>query len=278
MPFPSRPVRFAVQFRAALCLLVGAPLAGAPLAAQQHETAFSWSGTLADGRRVYIKDVNGSITVTRSRNGRVEVSAEKRWRRGDPSDVRIEQRSIDGDLLVCALWQEDAACDRGGIRTPKGRWRDRSEVTVHFTVRVPEGVPVDLHTVNGGIEVSDVTAGVTAETVNGSIAARSTGGPVRASTVNGSIAVTMGQVGPADTLEYHTVNGAITLTLPPQVSASVECRTVNGQVVTDLPLTVTGAVGGTGRRRVVGTIGTGTPTALLRAETVNGRIHLRPGT
>ena len=273
MPFLSRPVRFAIQISAALSLM-----AGAPLAAQQHEAAFSWSGTLADGRRVYIKDVNGSITVTRSRNGRVEVSAEKRWRRGDPSDVRIEQRSIDGDLLICALWQADAACDRGGIRTPKGRWRDRGDVSVHFTVRLPDGIPIDLHTVNGGIEVNDVTAAVTAESVNGSIAARSTGGPVRASTVNGSIAVAMGQVGPADTLEYHTVNGSITLTVPPQVSATVECRTVNGQVVTDLPLTLIGAVGGTGRRQVRGTVGPGAHTALLRAETVNGRIYLRPGT
>lgn len=238
---------------------------------QRRDNAFTWSGSIPSGRRILIKNINGPIEVERSTSGRVEVTAEKRWRRGNPEDVRIEQRKIGDEVLICALWTEDSRCEESGIQTPRNsRWNERNDVSVHFLVRVPEGVRVDVNTVNGGLTVSGVTTDVRASTVNGSIEARSAGGPVRAKTVNGSIRVSMGSMGSADDLEYESVNGSITLELPSNFGAQLELSTVNGRVSTDFPITVSGTLS---PRRLRGTIGSG--STRLRASTVNGSVALR---
>lgn len=237
----------------------------------RRDKAFTWSGTVPSGRRVMIKNVNGGIEVERSTSGRVEISAEKRWRRGDPEAVRIEQKMVGDDVLVCALFGENARCDERGIRSEgRSTWNSRNDVSVRFTVRVPDGVRVDLSTVNGGLDVTGVSNEVDARTVNGSITARSAGGPVRAKTVNGSITVSMGMLGRAADLEYESVNGAITIELPANAGAQLDLSTVNGRVSTDFPITMSGTLS---QRRVRGTVGDG--AARIRASTVNGSVTLR---
>ncbi len=237
----------------------------------QRDNAFRWSGVIPDGRRLLIKNINGAIDVQRSTSGRVEVTAEKRWRRGNPDDVRIEQKMLGEDVLVCALWHEDSRCDENGIHTDRRtRWNERNDVSVNFAVRVPDGVRVNLSSVNGGIEVSGVTTDVQASTVNGGINARSAGGPVRARTVNGSIRVSMGSLNRATDLEYETVNGTIVIELPANFGAQLELSTVNGRVTTDFPITISGTLS---PRRLRGTVGDG--STRLRASTVNGSITLR---
>ena len=260
----------------ATALLLTAALAATAVAQDRdreskRDDAFTWSGTIPSGRRIMIKNINGGIEVERSTNGRVEVRAEKRWRRGNPEDVRIEQKKIGEDVLVCALFSESSRCDESGIHTDRRtKWNDRNDVSVRFIVRVPDGVRVDLSTVNGGVEVTGVSNEVDAHTVNGSIIARSAGGPVRAKTVNGSITVSMGTLGSADDLDYETVNGAITIELPSNFGAQLELSTVNGRVSTDFPITISGTLS---PRRVRGTVGNG--ATRLRASTVNGSVTLR---
>lgn len=242
--------------------------------AQSSEDAFNWSGSVPSGRRIIVKNINGPIRVERSSSNRVEVSAEKRWRRGNPNDVRIEQpRLSSGDVLVCALFTAESTCDENGIHSPRNRNRndnDRNDVSVHFVVRVPDGVRVDVATVNGGLDVNGVSAQVDASTVNGGIVARSSGGPVRAKTVNGSVTVAMGSINSNDDLEYETVNGSVTLELPANYGGQLELSTVNGRVSTDFPITITGTLS---PRRLRGSIGNG--SSHIRASTVNGSVTLR---
>ncbi|MFY7922364.1 MAG: DUF4097 family beta strand repeat-containing protein [Gemmatimonas sp.] len=245
------------------------------LAAQdsRRENAFTWSGTVPSRGTLFIKNINGGIEVERSTNGRVEVTGEKRWRRGNPEDVRIEQKSSGDNVVVCALYTEGSTCSESGIKSERrSRWNDRNDVSVRFVVRVPEGTRVDLATVNGSIDVRDVSTEVHATTVNGSITARSAGGPIYAKTVNGSINVSMGSLGRADDLEYETVNGAITLEFPANFGAELELSTVNGRVSTDFPITVSGTLS---PRRLRGTVGDG--RTRVRASTVNGSVTLRKG-
>jgi DUF4097 and DUF4098 domain-containing protein YvlB len=98
----------------------------------------------------------------------------------------------------------------------------------------------------------------------------STTGYAEAQTVNGSIRAAMKGASPPERLDFHTVNGGITLDLPDGFAADVEAQTVNGDVSTDFPLTIQGRFG---PRRVFGKIGGG--GTRLSLETVNGSIRLR---
>ncbi len=237
----------------------------------QRQSAFSWSGTITPDRQLFLRNINGGITVERSTSGRTEVTAEKQWRRGNPANVRIVQKPSGENVVICALWNEESICEEEGIRTPRNsRNKGTDDVAVHFTVRVPEGVRLDLSTVNGSIEVNGATREVVATTVNGSLHARSTGGPVRARTVNGSIDVAMGSLGNTEELDYKAVNGSITIELPSSLGAQLDFATVNGRVATDFPVTVSGTIPS---RRLRGTVGDG--RIRLRASTVNGAITLR---
>ena len=274
MRFP-RGITYAVGFVATLAFVAPAiaQSGNSRGGGENRSDAFNWSGTIANGNSVIIKNINGPIRVERSSGRQVEVTAEKRWRRGNPADVRIDQpRTSNGDIVICALWSSESTCDAQGIHTPRN-WRGNgnrnNDVSVHFVVRVPNGVRVDLETVNGNLEMTGINSEVRAETVNGSIEARSNGGPVRAKSVNGSITIGMDNVSSSADLSYETVNGSIELQLPSNFGAQLELSTVNGRVNTDFPVTVVGTLS---PRKLRGSIGNG--AARLRATTVNGSISL----
>lgn len=258
----------------AALLLVTAPAA---LAAQESGSApFTWTGEAAPGSWLRLRNVNGSVRVEGGDGAEVEVRATKRWRRGDPEDVRVRVTRYGPDgrnVLVCAVWY-DAECDENGYRGPNGRrGRDGGDddVSVEFVVRVPRGVNVAPSTVNGSVRVTGVAAEVRVSAVNGGVEARSLGGPVSASTVNGDVDVRVASLAGRD-LSFATVNGSVTVALPAQLDADVELSTVNGSLEADYPLTLTGRVN---PRRIRATVGRGGPR--LRFSTVNGSVTLRRG-
>jgi hypothetical protein len=245
---------------------------------------FRWSGAVASGRWVYARNLNGSVRVERATGAQLEVVAVKRYRRGNPEDVTVQVTRVgsgEGDVLVCALWRDITEdCDEGGYRTYSGgnrrrgdRWyRDNDDdVSLEITVRVPNGVKIDVSSVNGGLEIDGVTSEVEAHTVNGGIDARSSGGPVNATTVNGDIDVRMGAIGTGN-LDFSTTNGSIEVTVPDGLNAEVTMRTVNGSVGADFPMTVNGRIN---PRRIAATIGKG--GMRIDLSTVNGSIDLRKG-
>jgi hypothetical protein len=260
-----------------LTALAAVTLAVTAAGAQQrsNDRDFSWDGRVSNGHWLYVRNLNGSIRVERSSGDRAEVTAVKRWRRGNPEDVRIETRRIggdDGDVIICAFWTENASCDEDGYRSRGDNdWRGRREndVSVEFTVKLPAGVRLGVSTVNGGVDVNGATSEVRASTVNGRVSAQSSGGPVNASTVNGDIDVRMRDLGTGD-LEYSTVNGSIEIEVPANLDADVDMRTVNGSLTADFPITLQGRVN---PRRIRATIGKG--GRRLRLETVNGSVELR---
>jgi hypothetical protein len=252
-------------------------LAGVPALHAQDRSSdreFRWEGTIPDGRWLYVRNLNGAIHVEHTSGSRAEVTAVKRWRRGNPEDVRIETShagSGDRDVVICALWYDNTQCDENGYRTrDNDRNRDRNnDVTVEFTVRLPEGVKLDVSTVNGGLDIDGASSQVEAHTVNGGVSATSTGGPVNAGTVNGDVEVRMGRLGDGD-LEYSTVNGSIRIYVPDDLDADVDMHTVLGSVSSDFPMTLNGRIS---PRRVRATIGRG--GRKMSFSTVTGSVELR---
>lgn len=259
--------------RQVFAMVVAGALVPLAAGAQARSNDFSWEGRIPAGRWLYVRNMNGSIRVERATADKAEVTAVKRWRRGDPEDVRIEVEKLgsgDNDVIICAFWTENASCDEDGYRSRGEGWRHRdNDTSVEFTVRLPDGVRLGVSTVNGGLRVSGATSEVRASTVNGGVEATSSGGPVRASTVNGDIEVRMRNLGDGD-LEYSTVNGSITVDVPDNLDAVIDMRTVNGSLSADFPITLNGRVN---PRHLRATIGKG--GRRIKFETVNGSVDLR---
>lgn len=258
-------------FGVVVALVGTAALAGdARPAHAQGARDFAWEGSIPRGRWLYVRNLNGAVRVERASGAKAEVTAEKRVKRGSADDVRIEVKKLAGDdILICAIWTENTTCDEEGYRTRGNSWNRQSEVSVEFTVRLPEGVKLVSSSVNGAIRIEGATSEVDASTVNGSITATSSGGPVRASTVNGGIEVRMRELGTGD-LEFETVNGSIEVELPAELNAELDMRTVNGRVSSDFPLTISGRIN---PRHIRATVGKGGPR--LKLSTINGSVDIR---
>jgi hypothetical protein len=241
------------------------------------DQAFQWSGRLSTGAWLRIRNLNGPITVGPASGDRVEVTATRRWRRGDPTVVRFDTMRFgarDESLVICALWGERTRCEPDRYRT-EGRDRDPrlrdNDVSVEFRVLLPRGVRLGVNTVNGDVTVLGAGSEVAATTVNGDVAITTSAGPVNANTVNGSITARLGRVSADGDMSFTTVNGSITAELPGDLGADVELTTVNGSLSTDWEMMVSGRLSPRNIRAHIGQPG----GPRIRLVTVNGSVELR---
>lgn len=247
-------------------------LGGLFLAATAGAEDFRWHGSIAEGRTLEIKGVNGDIDASLASGTEAEVVAVKHARRSDPASVEIKVVEHGDGVTICAVYpsrgthrNECGAGDGGHMNN------DNNDVEVRFTVRVPQGVVFRGRTVNGGIKADNLAAPVDVETVNGDV--RLSGeGSARAQTVNGSIHAALARAQGTEPLEFETVNGSIELVLPADVDAELSAETVNGDIDSDFPLQSRG-VRHHPPHTARGTLGSGGRT--LKLETVNGSIEVR---
>jgi hypothetical protein len=249
----------------------GVNLSGDPSprpAPRQQGDQWTWHGRVAAGKTLEIRGVSGSITADPASGDEVVVTAEKRARRSDPDEVRIEVVQNGDGVTICAVYPGSGnRC--GSDDDYHAHVRDNNDVEVRFHAQVPAGVRFVGGNVNGDVEVGDLSGPVKASTVNGGVRLETSSGDASGSTVNGSItAVVRGQgQGP---LRFRTVNGSVTVSLPKALNADLQAETVNGSIQSDFPITVMGRLS---PRHLDGRIGQGGRD--LRLETVNGSIHLR---
>ncbi len=247
-------------------LLSPAPKPSAPAAPQQQGDHWTWHGSVAQGKRIEIRGINGRISATASTGGEVEVTADKHGRHDDPADVRIEVVNSDQGVTICAVYP-----GRGNTCAPGGGRMNvhDNDVQVDFTVKVPHGVAFDGNTVNGDIDATALDGPADVETVNGSIDVEASG-QAKAHTVNGRIEATIRSLDGTGPLSFETVNGSVTLTLPTGLNADFSAETVNGSITTDFPIQVQGSMT---PRSLHGQIGSGGRE--LHVETVNGSVRIR---
>ncbi|HET9150401.1 MAG TPA: DUF4097 family beta strand repeat-containing protein [Gemmatimonadales bacterium] len=241
----------------------------AALQGGQQSQDFRWTGTLAAGKTLSIRNINGSIDATPASGNQIEVTARKTAKRSDPASVEIKVEQTDDGVTICTIYpnQRGDGCDRHQRNSDDDD--NRNDVSVAFTVRVPAAVLLSAHSVNGDVKASGLRSDVEIGTVNGDVSV-ATDGFAEASTVNGSVDVTMGRADWKGTASYRSVNGSVSVTMPASASADVRAGTVNGSIDTEFPLAVQGRFG---PRSVRGTIGSGGRE--LDLQTVNGSIAIR---
>lgn len=258
--------------------IVTATLVAAPimLSAQRTEQTsdFKWSDQIAAGRWVRASNINGKIDIRQGSGDRVEVTAVKRWRRGDPASVRIEAKKVGEDIQICALYDEQLDCEER--RENRGWRRNRNDdydndVSVDFTILLPRGVKIAGTTVNGSVDISGATTNVEATSVNGSVTVETSGGPLNATTVNGTVYAKITGAASTNPMTFTTVNGNVVAELPANLGADVEMTTVNGSLRSDFDITVRGRIDPHNLSVHVGAPG----GPRISLTTVNGNVELR---
>jgi Putative adhesin len=237
-----------------------APASASPAAAPgSSPQGMHWSGKLAPGRVLDIREVSGKIHVTAASGDVGQVDATATGNAGAHIPLRIEE-----DERGVTIRYEDHDGRGGGCDCDDHD--NHPPVAIDIVAKAPPGVRVVVRTVEGDIDVDGVTGPVEARAVDGAVDLRSvtTG---RASTVNGAIRASFTGAGPTDDSELATVNGTVDVTLAASASAEVAARSVNGTVSVDFPVT-----GSLERHRAHGSIGHGGHE--LRLRSVNGAIHV----
>jgi len=256
----------------ALAAVVASPFGNASAQRAEKTSDFKWSDQISSGHWVRVRDVNGKVTVGPASGDRVEVTAVKRWTRGNPDDVRIEAKKDGDDVVVCALWGRQTSCDDQGRRDRRwGNFNDDDDIQVEFTVLIPKGVKVAAASVNGGVVVTGATADVDLSTVNGNIRVETGAGPLNATTVNGTLHVNITGERTDAPMSFTTVNGSVIAELTPGFGADVVMTTVNGTLVSDYDMTVKGRIDPHHLSVHVGA--SGGPRITLT--TVNGNVEMR---
>jgi DUF4097 and DUF4098 domain-containing protein YvlB len=111
---------------------------------------------------------------------------------------------------------------------------------------------MELETVNGGLNLTDVDGDIRGRTVNGGVSADLSGDRWRGAG-----------------LDLRTSNGGVNITLPANYSAILETGTVNGGLNLGFPVTIQGTVG----KQFTTQLGGGGAT--IRATTTNGGVTIR---
>lgn len=255
-----------------VCFIAIAPIASAQ--GRIEREAFTWAGRIPEGRWINVRNLRGNVEVSRGTGDKVEVIATRRTRRGDPDYVRFEVKKYGGNdenVLICALWGENSECNEDMYRTRMNDRRAReNDVLVDFSIRLPRGVRVGAHTVNGDVRIDDAAAQVDAESVNGNVTVSTADGPVNARTTNGHVRATMGKFDAKSDMSFSTTNGSVVALFTGDIDADVELVAINGRFSTDFPVTITGRID---PRRLRATLGKG--GARIRLATVHGNVELR---
>jgi hypothetical protein len=251
----------------------------------QNPNPWTWRGTVAAGRTLEIRGVMGTIRAEPSSGREVEVTARKHAEDSDLDDVRIEVMQEGGDVTICAVYPgRGNTCEPGGGEM---HIRDRNDVHVDFTVRVPAGVDFVGASVSGDVSATGLTGRVELTSVSGSVSGTGLGGLAELHSVSGDVELetasgeasgrsVSGSVratvrGRATTpLRFSSVSGDLTVSLPRDLGADIEMSTVSGEMSSDFPLTLGGRFQ---RRRMEARIGGG--GRRLELSTVSGSVRIR---
>lgn len=165
---------------------------------------------------------------------------------GSPRELVLKKR---GDLTLC---QTSALLAGACLQIDPG------VAPLRFLVRVPDGVQLDVRTLQGAINVSDVTGNVNAYSADGNVKIMIEG-YANASAGDGNVSVTFGSTSWPGTLHFAAQNGDVEIYVNAKAAAHVHLHTDRGTIFTDFDLrgtahgyseTIDGQIGGGNTRGI----------------------------
>jgi hypothetical protein len=223
-------------------------------------------------RRITLPLVNRQLRVS-GKNGGIEVIGENR------QDIALEARVIaqaSSSERAESLLKEIKILTDGTIRAEGPALSNGllglfggSSWYVNYRLHVPRHLAAQLHSENGGIDISNIDGEIDADTTNGGLTLHNLGGKVHATTVNGGLDVVLdGTQWQGEGLFAKSTNGGVTVKAPDHYSAHLIAATVNGGISVAFPITIHGTVS----HHLDTQIGQGGPT--IQLETTNGGVSI----
>lgn len=250
-------------------------------AKEKLEEVVEYTLDFTPGEKLRVRTQNGGITVKTWDRDQIFIHAVKKATANSEEEAEelLETATIELEQLSTGLAIHTE-------RPDKWKFFKRSNVSVDYTLTVPEYVQLDLQSVNGGISTPPTTGNAKSKTVNGSIRMNGTHGNVNAHTDNGKISLTeiLGGVSAKtvngeirieiewqteEHIQAETLNGKVRLTLPSDFQADLQVQTRHGSIHTDFPITVKGRIG----KSLSGNINGGSGPD-IQIQTMNGGIRI----
>ena len=118
-------------------------------------------------------------------------------------------------------------------------WPERRRIEyrckLEYTIKVPFNMNLRVSTINDGdVLVKNVSGILHVNNVNGAIAILNAKGTTHARTINGDLSVNY-LSNPPESSSYYTLNGKLTATFQPNLSADLQFKSMNGGFYTDFP-------------------------------------------
>jgi hypothetical protein len=191
---------------------------------------FRYEKAITSSTKLDVRDVNGPIRIEPASGDTLEVVAIKSGRAVDVARVQIVAREDGESIVVCAVWpgQDPSTCRAGA--PVAGKADDDVRARVELRIRVPAKIGVvSAHTLNGDVTARAPGADVDLHTLNGSIEV-SAGGVISADTSNGRV---VARAAAGKSVKLATKNGAVEVSLPRSAGADLDASTLNGRVKSD---------------------------------------------
>ena len=236
---------------------------GAAFSKATVQKEFNQTYGLAATGQVRLDNVNGKVLITAWDRAEVKVEA-----------VKFAETEEDLEAVKIVI---DSKPDQIRIHTkyPSTKWslwKRNNSTTVEYDIKVPSRAVLDeINNVNGRVEIQGVHGRVHASTVNGKLMVEGLTADADLGSVNGSVVAAFDNLDAVKHASLKTVNGRVSVTLPPDANADVSAHTLNGGIHCgpDLPAKKHWPVG----TDLHGTLGKG--GTQIHAETVNGSIQMQ---
>lgn len=127
------------------------------------------------------------------------------------------------------------------VGSPDNRWRQQQpcrncRAEFQFDIQLPADSNINVSTVNdGSIEVTGIAGSITASNVNGPIHVSGIHACDAFSNVNGVVDLSF-ETPPDSDCDIETINGDVTLSLPPTSGLNLALDYANGRIISELPV------------------------------------------
>jgi DUF4097 and DUF4098 domain-containing protein YvlB len=223
-----------------------------------------------DGK-IAVSNLNGSIYIEAWDRPEIQLIAQKVADSKERlSEVQIDIEDSTSNFRVKTDYK--AWKDRtGNIYKSDSKYKNYGKLYVTFRLKVPRTAFLDtIETVNGSVEVSNMTNYTEITAVNGAVKASNLRGTAKLSTVNGTVYADFDDLNDSSSISLGTVNGSVKLNIPSTANATVKANTVNGSISNqfNLPVRKGKYVG----RDLYGRIGNG--NVKIKLSSVNGGLSI----